>query len=199
MRTTYEKSCSSLPYISNCIFFCSKVMQKPMNWGFEEYTFSASTAASHRSLRPESTMTSHFLGAFGSTGSFTSPLASPFSWIGASAGGAAKKINKNEQALVRRKKKKKKNLSNQKISFLRSPDHVVTLWILALWELDLYIVISGDLLNPWALGTHYRAVELLGNHALDGHLSVLERTMFKWQTGYIWVEAEHARTPRLWL
>lgn len=71
--------------------FCSKVMQKPMNWGFEKYTFSASTAASHRSLRPESTMMSHFLGAFGSTGSFTSPLASPFSWIVASAGGAVKR------------------------------------------------------------------------------------------------------------
>lgn len=51
-------------------------------------TLSASMAASQRSLRPEITITSHFLGAFGSTGSLTSPVASPFS-TGVSAGGGA--------------------------------------------------------------------------------------------------------------
>lgn len=33
-------------------------------------------------------------------------------------------------------------------SLLCSADHAVTLWILTLWELNLYIVISGDLLDP---------------------------------------------------
>lgn len=38
---------------------------------------------------------------------------------------------------------------NLRIPFLsRHTDHAFTLWVLTLWELNLYIVISGDLLDP---------------------------------------------------
>lgn len=55
------------------------------------------------------------------------------------------------------------------------PGQAFTLWVLALWELNLYIVISSDLLDTRAFGTHDRTVELLNDHTLNGHLSVLEK------------------------
>ncbi|KAF3835730.1 hypothetical protein F7725_028288 [Dissostichus mawsoni] len=53
-----------------------------------------------------------------------------------------------------------------------------TLWVLALWELNLYIVISSDLLDTRAFGTHDRTVELLNNHTLNAYAFGLIHTVF---------------------
>lgn len=51
---------------------------------------------------------------------------------------------------------------------------VVTLLVLSVWKLDLHIVIFSDLLYARALRPHYRAVELLRDHTLHGHLCILQ-------------------------
>lgn len=69
----------------------------------------------------------------------------------------------------------RKNILKSAGSLLFLYSRAATLWILALRELNLHAVIPGDLLDSGALGAHDGPVELLRNHALHGHLSILGR------------------------